>query len=66
VYIAGGIMPRIISRVQKTNGLKKGFVNRSGRDTFHGILKKIPLFVITNTKVGILGSREYALRLAEQ
>lgn len=59
-------MPRIISRVQKTNGLKKGFVNRSGRDTFHGILKKIPLFVITNTKVGILGSREYALRLAEQ
>lgn len=66
VYIAGGIMPRVISRVQKTDGLRKGFTNKSGRDTFHGILKKIPLFVITNTKVGILGSREYALRLAEQ
>ena len=66
VYIAGGIVPRLMSRVQKKGGLLNAFLNRAGRPQFHEILKTVPLFVVTNTKVGLLGSREYALRLADR
>jgi glucokinase len=66
VYIAGGIVPRLMARVQKTGVLLNSFLNKAGRPQFHEILKTVPLYVVTNTKVGLLGSREYALRLADE
>jgi hypothetical protein len=35
----------------------------AGRDRFSGILQQTPLFLVTNTSAGIIGSREVALRL---
>ncbi len=35
-----------------------------GRKRFSDTLKTVPLYVVNNTRVGIIGSREYALRLA--
>ena len=64
VYIAGGIIPRLMKRLGGDGGvLKAAFVNRAGRERFHRLLLETPLYVVTNTKVGIIGSREYALRL---
>jgi glucokinase len=62
VYIAGGITPRVMQRVQQGT-LLEGFLMKTGRQRFSGLLQQMPLFVITNTKVGIIGTREYALRL---
>ncbi len=62
VYIAGGVTPRVMPRVQKGT-LLDAFLMKTGRQRFSGLLKQMPLFVITNTKVGIIGTREYALRL---
>lgn len=63
IYIAGGIVPRLMGRVR---ALQEAFLMRRGRERFQGILQSIPLYVVTNTKVGIIGSREYALRTVAQ
>mmetsp|Transcript_32908 Transcript_32908/g.72684 ORF Transcript_32908/g.72684 Transcript_32908/m.72684 type:complete len:410 (-) Transcript_32908:761-1990(-) len=62
VYIAGGITPKLMQRV-KAGSLLEGFLMRKGRERFHEILKTIPLYVITNTKVGQIGAVEYAANL---
>lgn len=49
--------------MERSNALREAFLMRKGRERFQGILATIPLYVVTNTKVGIIGSREYALRL---
>ncbi|GBF98951.1 glucokinase [Raphidocelis subcapitata] len=63
VYIAGGIVPRLMERA---GALRGAFLMPRGRERFQGILQSIPLYVVTNTKVGIIGSREYALRSLAQ
>lgn len=62
VFIAGGIVPRLMERVRQ-GVLLDAFVNRTARERFQALLQSMPLYVVTNTKVGIIGSREYALRL---
>ncbi|KAF8057125.1 glk [Scenedesmus sp. PABB004] len=65
VFIAGGIVPRLMDRV-RGGGLLDAFLNRSGRERFTYLLQGMPLFVVTNTRVGIIGSREYALRMVRE
>lgn len=62
VFIAGGIVPRMLQRV-KGGVLLDAFVNKTARDRFQYLLQNMPLFLVTNTKVGVIGSREYAMRL---
>ena len=62
VYIAGGIAPRLLERIQH-GSLLEGFLMRNGRERFHEILVKTPLYVITNGKVGQIGACAYASRL---
>lgn len=65
MFIAGGIVPRLMERV-KTGVLLDAFVNKTARDRFMYLLETMPLFVVTNTKAGIIGSREYAMRLVRE
>lgn len=65
VFIAGGIVPRLMERV-KTGVLLDAFVNKTARERFQYLLRNMPLYVVTNTKVGIIGSREYAMRLVRE
>jgi hypothetical protein len=46
--------------------LLDAFVNKTARDRFQYLLQSMPLYVVTNTKVGIIGSREYAMRLVRE
>ncbi|KAF6250891.1 glucokinase [Scenedesmus sp. NREL 46B-D3] len=62
VFIAGGIVPRLMERV-KTGVLLDSFVNQTARPRFQYLLQTMPLFVVTNPKVGLIGSKEYAMRL---
>lgn len=62
VYIAGGITPKLMKRVQH-GALLEGFLMKKGRERFHQILVKTPLNVIVNEKVGQLGACEYARKL---
>ncbi|GIL63494.1 hypothetical protein Vafri_17547 [Volvox africanus] len=62
VYIAGGITPKLLPRVQ-AGALLEGFLMRKGRAPFHKILTETSLFVITNEQVGQIGAREFAKRL---
>ena len=55
VYIAGGIAPKLLERIQH-GSLLEGFLMRAGREKFHEILVKTPLYVITNGKVGQIGA----------
>lgn len=57
VFIAGGIVPRLLDRVTKTGALRDAFINRTARERFQYLLRSMPLYVVTNTKVGIIGSR---------
>ncbi|KAI7839959.1 hypothetical protein COHA_006352, partial [Chlorella ohadii] len=58
----GGVY--VIERV-KAGGMQEAFLWRASR--FHDkVLKHIPLYVVTNDKVGLLGTRECAIRIVEQ
>jgi glucokinase len=59
VYVAGGIAPRIVER------LKEGMFIRAFRDKppHTDLLDQIPVFVITNPRVGLLGAASVALDL---
>lgn len=57
VFIAGGIVPRLLNRVTKTGVLRDAFINRTARERFQYLLRSMPLYVVTNTRVGIIGSR---------
>jgi len=57
VYIAGGIAPRIVSRL-RLGGFLKGFRSK-GR--FGERLARIPVHVVTNAALGVLGARAIAV-----
>lgn len=59
VYIAGGIAPRIIDTLQKVSFMH-AFRNK-GR--YAGMMSKIPVYVIMNPQVGLLGAGLEAQRL---
>lgn len=60
VYIAGGILPKVISRATD-GGLLDAFLWKESR--FHDkVLKDIPLYVVLDEKVGLLGSRQQAVQ----
>jgi len=56
VYIAGGIAPKILHRLQ--NGAFISAFNAKGKMSH--LMQNIPVKVITNTEVGLIGSRIYA------
>lgn len=60
VYIAGGIAPRIIDRLTQGSFLRS-FQNK-GR--FSALMNEIPVHVIMNSQVGLLGAGLEAQRLA--
>lgn len=59
VYIAGGIAPRIIDSLRQ-GGFMRAFHNK-GR--FSGLMSEIPVHVIMNPQVGMLGAELEAQRL---
>ncbi|GAB4820237.1 hypothetical protein N2152v2_007283 [Parachlorella kessleri] len=64
VYIAGGIIPKVLDRV-KQGGVLDAFLWRASR--FHEkVLKDVPLHVVTNDKIGLLGARAEAVRAAKR
>lgn len=58
VYIAGGIAPKIIERLEE-GGFMRAFLNK-GR--FAGLLATIPVQVVLNPQVGLLGAEVVASR----
>ncbi|KAG1675501.1 hypothetical protein FOA52_001800 [Chlamydomonas sp. UWO 241] len=64
VYIAGGITPKLMKRVQH-GALLDGYLMKKGRKKFHDILVRTPLYVITNESVGKIGACEVALKLTK-
>jgi glucokinase len=59
VYLAGGIAPRIVQRLQ--NGLFLNAFRDKGR--LSEFLSRIPVHVIMNPSVGLLGAAAVAARL---
>jgi len=60
VYVAGGVAPRIIEMLK--NGLfMDGFMNKEER--MQGLLSAMPVRVVVNAKVGLMGSAVAASRL---
>lgn len=60
VFICGGIAPKLLDRIME-GGLTEAFLDRDAR--FAPVLKTFPLFVVKNDQLGLLGAREYALKL---
>lgn len=49
----------------QAGGVLEAFLWRASR--FHDkVLKDIPLYVVTEEKIGLLGTREQAIRIAEE
>ncbi len=59
VYLAGGIAPRIIPTL-RSGGFMQAFCDK-GR--FSALMQEIPVHVITNPQIGLLGARREAQRL---
>jgi len=59
VYIAGGIAPKLLHRLQ-TAAFVDAFNAKGKMST---LIQNIPVKVITNPEVGLIGSRVYAQRL---
>lgn len=62
VYVAGGIAPRIVGQLRE-GGFIEAFRDK-GR--FSGLMEEIPVHVVTNPKVGLLGAMREAQRLARE
>ncbi len=63
VYVAGGITPKIISKL-KDGSFMSAFVDKDV--SMQDLLKAMPVRVVMNTRVGLLGSALAAARLASQ
>lgn len=59
VYIAGGIAPKILQRLRK-GGFMEGF---NGKGRMEPLTRRMPVHVITNPKVGLMGAATAAARL---
>lgn len=60
VYVAGGIAPKIIDRLKQG-----GFVNAfNDKGRFAALMRRIPLRVVMNPQVGLLGAARVAGRMA--
>lgn len=60
LYIAGGIAPKLLPFLTRNNLFFANFVQK-GR--MQGLLEKIPIFVVTNKAVGLLGAKVVCRRL---
>jgi glucokinase len=63
VYVCGGITPRLLERV-KAGGLRSAFLHKGSR--FAPFLETIPVDLVTDGAVGMLGSREYARTVEDE
>ncbi|MCP5243705.1 MAG: glucokinase [Burkholderiales bacterium] len=61
VYIAGGIAPKIIDTLQ-AGGFMRAFCDK-GR--FSDLMKTIPVRVVTNPDIGLLGAKNVARKLSQ-
>jgi glucokinase len=56
IYIVGGIAPKLLPQIQQ-GGFMERYLDK-GRVS--GVLKNFPIYVVTNTKVGLQGAAIYA------
>ena len=57
IYLSGGIAPKIINLIKKSDFLKK--FRDKGR--MSDVMKSFPVYIINNTDIGLIGCRNYAL-----
>lgn len=63
LYIAGGIAPKIL----RTQELKKSFVEElKSKGRMKKVIEKIPIYLVKNDQVGLIGAGYYAKRLSTQ
>ncbi len=55
--------PQLLGRIME-GGVLEAFMDRGAR--FAPVLKDIPLIVVTNDMLGLLGARQYALKLLDE
>ena len=60
VYVAGGIAPKIIDYL-KSGGFMRAF---RGKGRFESLMYEIPVHVVTNPEIGLLGAKQKAQQLA--
>lgn len=60
MYIAGGIAPKLLRFITRNNLFWEHFVKK-GR--MQALLEKVPLFIVTNPAVGLLGAKVVCRRL---
>ena len=61
VYLAGGIAPKIIPFLKKQYFMQEFL----GKSRMQHLLQRIPVFVVTNQEVGLLGAANFAMHLLE-
>ncbi|WP_111640618.1 glucokinase [Marinimicrobium alkaliphilum] len=62
IYLAGGISPRIVDYLPKTDFLAR----LQGKGPMHGYLRKIPVYVVTHGTAALLGSAAWIIHLRER
>eukprot|EP00892_Ulva_mutabilis_P009390 jgi/Ulvmu1/6823/UM031_0027.1 len=63
VYVAGGIVPRLLARLDGP-ALRDAFLNRRSR--FSRIAKRFPFYVLRSEAAGMQGVYNYAITVAQQ
>ena len=55
---------QLISKIEDHRSLLSAFLHKESR--FHKLLKTFPLYAVTHERTGLVGTREYAIRLLGQ
>ena len=55
---------QLISKIQDHRSLLSSYLHKESR--FHKLLKTFPLYAVTHERTGLIGTREYAIRLLGQ
>lgn len=65
VYICGGVLPKVLNKVISGGAVKDGFLWKESR-FYEKVLKNVPLHVVTEENVGLIGAREQAAKLVKR
>ena len=55
---------QLISKIEDHRSLLSAFLHKKSR--FHKLLRTFPLYAVTHERTGLVGTREYAIRLLGQ
>lgn len=60
LYVAGGIAPKILPLLEENNRFLRAFIGKGRMGRTSALLERIPIYVVMEPKIGLIGAAVYA------